>query len=204
MGMCDDRVAIVTGAGRGIGREHALMLAEHGASVVVNDVGGAPDGSGSDLTPAQQVVAEIEAMGGHAVVNGDDVVGLGRRRPHGRRRRSTSFGRLDVLVNNAGILRDRMLVNMTEAEWDAVIAVHLKGTFAPARHAAALLAGADQGRRGERRPHHQHHLGVGHLRQHRPDQLRRGEDGHRRVHDHRRARAGPLRGHGQRHLARAR
>ena len=136
MAMCDGRVAVVTGAGRGIGREHALMLAEHGAKVVVNDIGGAPDGSGSDLTPAQQVVAEIEAMGGAAVVNGDDVSdwdGAARMIAQA----VDAFGRLDVLVNNAGILRDRMLVNMTEDEWDAVVAVHLKGTFAPARHAAA-------------------------------------------------------------------
>jgi len=136
MAMCDGRVAIVTGAGRGIGREHALMLAEHGAKVVVNDIGGAPDGSGSDLTPAQEVVADIEAMGGEAVVNGDDVSdwdGAGRMIAQA----VDTFGRFDVLVNNAGILRDRMLVNMSEAEWDAVIAVHLKGTFAPARHAAA-------------------------------------------------------------------
>ncbi len=135
MGLCDGRVAIVTGAGRGIGREHALMLAEHGAAVVVNDVGGAPDGSGTDLTPAQQVVAEIEEMGGRAVANGDDVSDWdGAKRMVDQA--VDEFGRLDVLVNNAGILRDRMLVNMTEAEWDAVVKVHLKGTFAPARHAA--------------------------------------------------------------------
>ncbi len=136
MGLCDGRVAIVTGAGRGIGREHALMLAEHGAAVVVNDVGGSPEGTGSDLMPAQEVVAEIEAMGGRAVANGDDVSDWdGAERMI--RQAVDEFGGLDVLVNNAGILRDRMLVNMSEAEWDAVVQVHLKGTFAPARHAAA-------------------------------------------------------------------
>ncbi len=134
--LCEGRVAIVTGAGRGIGREHALMLAHHGAKVVVNDLGGAPDGTGVDLTPAQSVVEEIRAMGGEAIANDDDVSDW-----EGSQRMINAaietFGGLDVLVNNAGILRDRMLVNMTEAEWDAVIKVHLKGTFAPARWAGA-------------------------------------------------------------------
>jgi NAD(P)-dependent dehydrogenase (short-subunit alcohol dehydrogenase family) len=135
MGLCESRVAIVTGAGRGIGREHALMLAEHGAAVVVNDVGGAPDGSGSDATPAEEVVAEIGAMGGRAVANADDVADWDGAK-NMIDQAVDAFGRLDVLVNNAGILRDRMLVNMSESEWDAVVRVHLKGTFAPARHAA--------------------------------------------------------------------
>jgi len=135
MSLCEGRVAIVTGAGRGIGREHALMLAAHGAAVVVNDVGGAPDGSGSDATPAEQVVAEIEAMGGRAVANAGDVADWDGAKAMVDQA-IDAFGRLDVLVNNAGILRDRMLVNMSEAEWDAVVRVHLKGTFAPARHAA--------------------------------------------------------------------
>ena len=132
----DGRVAIVTGAGRGIGREHALELARQGARVVVNDLGGARDGTGSSSEPAAEVVADIEAMGGEAVSNGDDVSdwdGAARL----VQTAVDAFGRLDVLVNNAGILRDRMLVNMTEQEWDAVIRVHLRGTFAPTRHAAA-------------------------------------------------------------------
>ncbi len=136
MGLCDGRIAIVTGAGRGIGREHALSLARHGAKVVVNDVGGNIDGSGSDLSPAEQVVAEIRELGGEAVSNGDSVADW-----EGAQRLINTaietFGDLHVVVNNAGILRDRVLVNMTEQEWDAVINVHLKGTFAPSRWAAA-------------------------------------------------------------------
>ena len=135
-GLCEGRVAIVTGAGRGIGREHALMLASEGAAVVVNDLGAAPDGSGSDATPAQQVVAEIEAMGGEAIANGANVADF-EASGEMIQQAVDHFGRIDVLVNNAGILRDRMLVNMAEGEWDAVIAVHLKGTFGPSRHAAA-------------------------------------------------------------------
>lgn len=134
--MCADRVVIVTGAGRGIGREYALMLAGEGAKVVVNDVGGARDGSGEDVGPAQDLVAEIEAAGGEAVANSDDISEWAGGEAVVRQAIDT-FGGLDVLVNNAGILRDRMLFSMTEDEWDAVIKVHLKGTFATARHAAS-------------------------------------------------------------------
>jgi NAD(P)-dependent dehydrogenase (short-subunit alcohol dehydrogenase family) len=134
--LCEGRVAIVTGGARGVGREHCLMLAEHGAKVVVNDLGGDRAGKGNDVGPAQQVVNEIKAKGGEAVANGDDVSDW-----NGAKRMIdqavSAFGKLDAVVLNAGILRDRMLVNMTEDEWDAVIKVHLKGTFAPARHAAA-------------------------------------------------------------------
>jgi NAD(P)-dependent dehydrogenase (short-subunit alcohol dehydrogenase family) len=134
--LCEGRIAVVTGAGRGIGREHAMMLAAHGAKVVVNDLGAAVDGSGGDQTPAQQVVDEIKAAGGEAVANGDDVSSWdGAERLI--KTAIDTFGDLHVLVNNAGILRDRMLVNMSEQEWDAVIKVHLKGTFGPSRHAAA-------------------------------------------------------------------
>ncbi len=133
---CEDRVAIVTGAGRGIGREYALMLAEHGAKVVVNDLGGSRDGTGSNLGPAEEVVQEIKAKGGEAVANGSDVSDFGQAKEM-IQQAVDAFGRLDALINNAGILRDRMLVNMQESEWDAVIQVHLKGTFAPAHHAAA-------------------------------------------------------------------
>ncbi|MBW3668260.1 MAG: SDR family NAD(P)-dependent oxidoreductase [Actinobacteria bacterium] len=132
----DGRVAIITGAGRGLGREYALLFAAEGAKVVVNDLGGAIDGSGDDRTPAQQVVDEIAAMGGEAVVNADNVADW-----EGGKRLVDSaieaFGDVHVLVNNAGILRDRSLVNMSEAEWDDVIEVHLKGHFVPTRWAAA-------------------------------------------------------------------
>jgi NAD(P)-dependent dehydrogenase (short-subunit alcohol dehydrogenase family) len=134
--LCEGRVAIVTGAGRGIGREYALMLAAHGAKVVVNDLGGARDGTGTSLGPAQEVVDAIAAAGGEAIANGDDVSDFAAAERM-IRQAIERFGKLDVLVNNAGILRDRMLVNMSETEWDAVIKVHLKGTFGPARHAAA-------------------------------------------------------------------
>lgn len=143
--MCAGRVAIVTGAGRGIGREHALLLAAHGAHVVVNDVGAALDGSGRDAGLADAVVADIEAGGGIAMANRDDISTW-----DGARRAVLAaieaFGDLDVVVNNAGVLRDRMLVNMSEEEWDAVIAVHLRGTAAMSRWAAEHWRGrAKQG-----------------------------------------------------------
>jgi NAD(P)-dependent dehydrogenase (short-subunit alcohol dehydrogenase family) len=132
----EGKVAIVTGAGRGIGREHALALARAGASVVVNDRGGSLAGEGEDASPAQEVVNEIVAGGGQAVASYADVSDFGAAEQL-IARAVDRYGGLDILVLNAGILRDRMLVNMTEEEWDAVIAVHLKGHFAPLRHAAA-------------------------------------------------------------------
>ncbi|MCL2534978.1 MAG: SDR family oxidoreductase [Nocardiaceae bacterium] len=135
-GLLDGRVVIITGAGRGIGRAHALAFAAEGAKVVVNDIGVGGDGSNTGETPAEQVVAEIKAAGGEAVVNGDDVASWEGAQNLIQTAIDT-FGGLDILVNNAGFLRDRMLVGMSEEEWDAVIRVHLKGHFAPLRHAAA-------------------------------------------------------------------
>jgi NAD(P)-dependent dehydrogenase (short-subunit alcohol dehydrogenase family) len=136
MGILDGRVAIITGAGRGIGREHALLFAREGASVVVNDLGGANDGTGADAGPAQEVVAEITEIGGRAVANSDSVAeweGAARLVEQA----VEEFGRLDVVVNNAGILRDAFIASHGEAEWDAVIGVHLKGHFSVLHHAAA-------------------------------------------------------------------
>jgi NAD(P)-dependent dehydrogenase (short-subunit alcohol dehydrogenase family) len=136
MGICEGRIAIVTGAGRGLGRAHALELARHGAQVVVNDLGVDRDGTGRDTATAQAVVDEIHEAGGTAVANGDDIADW----DGGARLVATAidtYGGLDVLVNNAGFVRDRMIVSTSEDEWDAVIRVHLKGHFAPTRHASA-------------------------------------------------------------------
>jgi NAD(P)-dependent dehydrogenase (short-subunit alcohol dehydrogenase family) len=144
--LCEGRVCVVTGAGRGLGREYALSLAAHGAKVVVNDLGAGRDGTGADAGPAQEVVDEIVAAGGEAAANTDDAStwdGAARLVEQA----IDTFGGLDVLVNNAGILRDKMLFAMSEDEWDAVIRVHLKGTFAPSRHAAAYWR--DRSKAGE-------------------------------------------------------
>ncbi|MGB3411991.1 MAG: SDR family oxidoreductase [Microthrixaceae bacterium] len=136
MGICDGRVVIVTGAGRGLGREHALEFARQGASVVVNDLGVAQDGSDPSDTPAQQVVDEIVALGGAAITSSHDVSDWDAA---GEMVQSAIdvFGGLDVVVNNAGIVRDRMFVNSEQEEWEAVLKVHVMGHAAPARHAAA-------------------------------------------------------------------
>jgi len=139
-GICEGRVAIVTGAGRGLGREHALELARQGAKVVVNDLGTTLNGVQEASGPAHDVVALIRAEGGEAVANGADVADFEQAAGLVRQAIDT-FGRLDVLVNNAGFVRDRMLVNTSEEEWDAVIRVHLKGHFAPLRHAAEYWRG---------------------------------------------------------------
>src|SRR5690349_17075180 len=150
--LCEGRICVVTGAGRGIGREYALMLAANGAHVVVNDVGGDRTGTGPDPNetgagPAQQVVDEITAAGGAAVANTDDISSWDGAAALVAQAVEV-FGGLDVVVNNAGILRDRMLVNMSEEEWDSVIRVHLKGTFAVTRHAAGYWR--DRSKAGER------------------------------------------------------
>lgn len=154
MGALDGRIAIITGAGRGLGRDHALLFASEGASVVVNDTGGPQDGSGDGgegLTPAESVAAEITASGGRAVANGDDIADFDAAK---RLIDSTVevFGDVDIVVNNAGILRDRLVVNMSEAEWDDVIRVHLRGHFCPTRHAAAYWR--EEHKAGRNKPRH--------------------------------------------------
>ncbi|WP_028463378.1 SDR family oxidoreductase [Nocardia sp. 348MFTsu5.1] len=135
MGSLDKLVAVVTGSGRGIGREHALLLASEGAAIVVNDLGGGRDGTGSESSPAQDVVDEIIKAGGRAVANGDDVSdSAGAQRIIDTA--VAEFGRLDIVVNNAGILRDRVLVNLTDDDWDLVMKVNTRGTFAVLRAAA--------------------------------------------------------------------
>jgi NAD(P)-dependent dehydrogenase (short-subunit alcohol dehydrogenase family) len=142
----DGKVAIVTGAGRGIGRAHALALAEAGAKVLVNDLGTSASGEGTESGPAQSVADEVRSLGGDAIPNWDDVSDF-QQAENVIKQAIGEFGRLDILVNNAGILRDRMLVNMAEEEWDPVISVHLKGHFAPTRHAASYWR--EMSKRGE-------------------------------------------------------
>ena len=134
MGICDNRVVIITGAGRGLGRAHAMAFAAEGAKVVVNDVGAELDGSGGSLSPAQEVVEEIRSLGGDAIVNGDDISDWDQA-GHLIAQTIEVYGRLDTVVCNAGIVRDRMIVNMSVDEWDAVMKVHLRGMFCPVRHA---------------------------------------------------------------------
>ncbi|MEZ5168231.1 MAG: SDR family NAD(P)-dependent oxidoreductase [Acidimicrobiales bacterium] len=142
--LLEGKVALITGAGRGIGREHALMMAEHGASIVVNDLGGDIHGEGGGATPAQETVAEIEAMGGKAVVNGGNVAKFDEAKAMIDQAIDT-FGDIHIVVNNSGILRDRMLFSMTEDDWGAIMAVHLKGTFGPAPRVGALAGQAKAG-----------------------------------------------------------
>jgi len=154
VGALEGRVAIITGAGRGLGREHALLFAAEGAKVVVNDLGGANDGSGIDAGPAAEVVEDIRSRGGEAIANGDDIADW-----NGAQQLINSaieaFGDLDILVNNAGILRDRVIVNMSEAEWDDVVRVHLKGHFAPSKWAAAYWR--EEAKNGRAKPRNMVH-----------------------------------------------
>src|SRR5215213_943672 len=147
MGKLDGRIAIITGAGRGIGREHSLLFASEGAKVVVNDLGGGTDGAGSDASAAQQVVDEITAMGGEAVASHHDVADADQAEALIKLAIDT-FGDVNVLVNNAGILRDRMVFSMSEAEWDDVVRVHLRGHFLPTKFAA--IHWREQAKAGEK------------------------------------------------------
>jgi len=145
MGLLDGRVAVITGSGRGIGREFALCMAAEGAKVVINDVGVSLDGRGTEEDPAANVCREIEALGGRAVPNYDSVTDFAGAE-NIVNTAVESFGKIDILVNNAGIVRDRTLVKMDESDFDAVIAVHLKGSFNCARHAAPLMKDQGYGR----------------------------------------------------------
>ena len=175
MGALDGRVAIITGAGRGLGREHALLFASEGAKVVVNDLGGDMHGEGGDPSAAMQVVEEIKAMGGEAVVNGDNVADWDGAQRLVQQAIDT-FGDLHVLVNNAGILRDRVIINMTEAEWDAVITRAPEGPLRADAPRRRLLARADEGRQGGEGVDHPHDVDVGPVRQPGPGELRRGQE----------------------------
>ena len=147
MGICEGRVVIVTGAGRGIGREHALELARQGARVVVNDLGGSAGGEGRDATPAELVVEEIRKLGGQALANAADIADFDQSAGLVKAA-IDAFGRLDAVVNNAGILRDRMFVNGSVDEWDAIMRVHLRGHFCTTRHACGYWR--DRSKAGER------------------------------------------------------
>ncbi len=136
MGICEGRVVIVTGAGRGIGREHALELARQGARVVVNDLGATAGGEGADASPGHEVAAEVRRLGGEAIVDGSDVADFEQSAALVSAALA-AFGRLDAVVNNAGILRDRMFANTEVEEWDAIMRVHLRGHFCVSRHACA-------------------------------------------------------------------
>jgi NAD(P)-dependent dehydrogenase (short-subunit alcohol dehydrogenase family) len=201
MGLLDGKVAVVTGAGRGIGREEALVLAAEGARVVVNDVGAGLHGESSqDAHPAEEVVALIKEQGGDAAVNGDDISSWAGGKNVVEQAIDT-FGSLDILVNNAGILRDKMSFNMDESDWDDVIRVHLKGHFAATHHAAVYWRNRAKAGEDVTGSHHQHLLGSGPVRQCGTGQLRGGQGRHRRAHLGRGARARPLRGDVQRHCA---
>ncbi len=199
--LLEGRVAIVTGAGRGIGAGVARLLAREGAKVVVNDLGVALDGTGEDQTPAQQVVEQIRGTGGEATVNADDVADHHAAQAIVNQAIDT-YGRLDVLVNVAGILRDRMVFNMSEEDWDAVIRVHLKGTFNTAHYAAGYWR--SRARHRWPLPADQLHVGLRAARCARSAQLRGGEDGHRWLHLLVCERPAALRGDGERHLPRCR
>ena len=187
------RVAIVTGAGRGLGRAHARYLASQGAAVVVNDRGGDVHGRGDSRSPAEAVVEAIRADGGRAVASGHDVSNW-EQAAELVQLAVDEFGELNVLVNNAGILRDRTLANMAESDWDDVLRVHLKGHAAPTRHAMAYWRGRSKAGRPGRRVGRAHHLDRRVRRQLRPGQLHRGQERRARSFPRGRARRSQDRG----------
>ena len=196
MGLLDGRVAVVTGSGRGIGREFALCMASEGAKVVVNDVGVSLDGRGPKRIRRRRCARRSRRSVGRRCPNYDSVTDFDGAAADRRHRRRQSFGKIDILVNNAGIVRDRTLVKMSEEDFDAVLAVHLKGSFNCARHAAPLMKDAGL------RPHHQHHVVGRAARQLRPDELRRGEGRAHGAHVRLGAGARPVRHHRERRRAR--
>ena len=200
MGICDGRVVVITGAGRGIGRAHALAFAAEGARVVVNDLGAEVDGTGGSTGPAGEVVDMIRSMGGEAVANGDDVASWEGAAALVRTALD-AFGGLDTLVCNAGILRDRMLVNMSEEDWDMVMRVHLKGHFCPLRHAGAYWREESKAGRPVRGRVILTSSGAGLYGN--VGQLNYGQGGDRHHGAHRRGRTEALRGHGERDRARS-
>ncbi len=200
-GICEGRVAIVTGAGRGLGRAHALELGREGASVVVNDLGVELDGSGGGPDWANEVAGEIRALGGHAVVDNSDISDWAGAQAVVERA-VRAFGRLDVLVNNAGVLRDRMLVSLTADDVTKVVGVHLCGALFTSHHAGRYWRERAESRGDPGRAHHQHHLGSRPVRQRRAIGLQRSQSGHRGAHPGRRRGARPLRRHCQCAVAR--
>ena len=184
MALLDGKVAVITGAGRGIGREEALLMAKHGAKVVVNDLGGHFDGTGQSRSPAEDVVKEIRAAGGEAVANFESVTDF-KAAKRIIECAIDNFGKLNIIVNNAGILRDRMIFNMNEEDWDAVGHRPSEGQLQRRPPRLRVLARTAQGRQHAQRTPHQHQLRFRHPRQRRAEQLRRGEGRSRRDGDHR-------------------
>ena len=194
MARLEGKVAVITGAGRGIGREEALLMAKHGAKVVVNDLGGHFDGTGQSRSPGRGGGQRDQRAGGEAVANCDSVSDF-KAAKRIIECAIDNFGKLNIVVNNAGILRDRMIFNMDEEDWDAVVARASQGHLQHGAPCLRVLARAAQGRQRAERPHHQHQFRRRPARQRRADQLRRGEGRGGRDGDHHRPRDAEVRRH---------